>query len=193
MPFVAVDQSTGYHIYCFYHRRSDRVYCFLRDPKTGRWVRFIRIIFIASTCTFDSGDIRRHYSKNIYVESQVVGALVYDASETILSTIRQHCGADPQMLVFPEPFGTVPKSFAAFMRMLWDAEDINAQRCRCCFDQFGLTFSVAGHELHTSKPATYCCKSHFDLVGGKKEIRSSKCYELLCEPRCRLDELSGSR
>jgi len=125
-----------------------------------------------------------HYSKNIYVEAQVVIAIPYNFSGPTLDVLAADCAADPQLRIFPDPYGLVAKGPDDIRAMLSNVGDIASQKCGCCFDQFGLLYGVAGYEVRSVRPPTYCCKSHFNISGGQKVIRKSKCYTLTCPGGC---------
>lgn len=152
MPLIGIDHATGFYIYCFYHRRSNRFYCFLRDPKTGRWNRFLRDIYIAVTCTFESESAERHWTKNIYLEAQVVGVLRWDE------------------------YFFHAKSFAEFLDMLWRRADEVSRRCNCCFDEFGLDYEVAGAEYYSEEVEEYCKLERRKVEEGVKEVMREKDY-----------------
>jgi len=66
LPYILVDDDTGQEIIAF--MRRGRIYFFLRDWKTKRFIRRLRKICIKGTATVDYKSRERPYYHNIYVD-----------------------------------------------------------------------------------------------------------------------------
>jgi len=125
------DESTSYELLSFFIKRIKRRFVMLRDPKTKRFVKFVRVLYICVTCTFESTDPSRHPSKNLYVESQVEGYLTYEDWRDI-------------------------ESDEDFDQLIKDTANELSKECDTCFENFGVDYEVAGYEVHTMPCGEYC-------------------------------------
>jgi hypothetical protein len=135
---------------CFYNPYVRRFYCFqfAYVDRFFRIVRYLRRLCLCVTCTFKSVDARRHWSKNIYVESMVCKEIT-----------------DAEYKAFRSPA-------ELWGRVLSIHRELTAL-CGDCFDLFAVNYEVRGFELRIRTCYSYCC---CDRLTAEEEVVKTKCY-----------------
>ncbi|PMQ00717.1 MAG: hypothetical protein CBR30_09680 [Dictyoglomus sp. NZ13-RE01] len=131
MAILLFDEETINEIIGFFNPRNKRYYLFLRNPANKRFVKRVRTLYICITCTFKSVRADRHFSKNLYVESQ--GMSEVGSSEWEL------CDSD-------SCFHELIES------KIREAQDV----CERCFANFGVDYEIGGAEYRTAPCEIYC-------------------------------------
>jgi len=149
MAILLFDEETINEIIGFFNPRNKRYYLFLRNPANKRFIRRVRTLYICITCTFQSISADRHFSKNLYVESQ--------GMSEAYSNEWEFCDSDA---CFHELIET----------KIREAQD----QCDRCFNNFGVPYEVGGVEYRTEPCDTYCRAGR--PVYGSPVIRNWRGY-----------------
>jgi len=170
------DSSTGNEIICFYNPRTYIRYCFLFGYVEGRFriIRFLRYFSICVTATFSSETMKRHWSKNLYVENMLCRRITF-----------------PEYAVFVED--------SDFENYLREVESEVIKNLPKCFNLFGVPFEIAGIEYRTINDSSYCCAFRRQIEEKDEmlsfETKKCRCYEyelprtyteLIALPKCEM-------
>jgi len=155
------DPKTGFRIYCFWNPRVKRRFCFLFGyvDRRFRIIRFLREFYVCVTATFIS-ETFRHWSKNLYIESQHCLKLLYDEYRFYES--------DDDFMNYVN--SKIEKAEKYFPR---------------CFELFGVNYEVSGSEITSVYTESYCCAFRREIRETEKiyeiETRKYRCYEYITD------------